>query len=55
MQAEVAVTLDSSVLEDNVKVVSGESTSTLNPETMLKKNQEKQPVKLDFSAYCDCV
>lgn len=55
MQAEVAVRLDSGSLDDNAIKVSNDSASLVNAETADKKVKEKKPLKIDFSAFCDCV
>lgn len=56
MQAKVAVSLKSGALEDSVPEVTGESVGLLGKEATDKKAKEKKkPLKMDFSAYCDCV
>lgn len=56
MQAEVAVLLKSGSLEDNDAVVSNDLAGMLTQEAGDTKTQEKKkPLKIDFSAYCDCV
>lgn len=55
MQAEVAVRLDSGSLEDNAIKVSNDPASLVSAEAAEKKVKEKTPLKIDFSAFCDCV
>ncbi len=55
MQAEVVPLSKSGVPAEDIIPAPADSVSIASALEINKKSQEKKPLKIDFSAFCDCV
>ena len=55
MQAEVVPLSKSGMMDEDIVPALAESVSTASSLGVNNKPQETKPLKIDFSAFCDCV